>query len=85
MNIASFVFYSYLGLDTHLKNTEIIKNNARNNKPIPINGERLQDLDTFTYLVSIITTSTVADEGVTSKISKASHVFATAGSSGKTL
>ncbi|XP_062597058.1 uncharacterized protein LOC134258511 [Saccostrea cucullata] len=50
--------------------------NARNNNPIQVNEESLEDVDTFTYLGCIVTTSGGTDEDITSRINKARHVFA---------
>nr|XP_034311369.1 uncharacterized protein LOC117684225 [Crassostrea gigas] len=65
-----------LGLNINLKKTKIMRINARNNSSVQVNGEPLEDVDTFTYLGSIITTSGGTDVYITSRINKARHVFA---------
>lgn len=65
-----------LGLNINLKKTKIMRINARNKNSVQVNGEPLEDVDTFTYLGSIITTSGGTDEDITSRINKARHVFA---------
>ncbi|XP_061184963.1 uncharacterized protein LOC133192979 [Saccostrea echinata] len=66
----------YLGLNINLNKTKIMRINARNNNPVQVNGENLEDVDTFTYQGSIGTTSGGTDEDITSRINKARHVFA---------
>eukprot|EP00105_Crassostrea_gigas_P027665 XP_011449082.1 PREDICTED: uncharacterized protein LOC105343405 [Crassostrea gigas] len=46
-----------LGLNINLKKTKIMRINARNKNSVQVNGEPLEDVDAFTYLGSIITTS----------------------------
>ena len=65
-----------LGLNINRKKTKVMRINARNNNTVQVNGEQLEEVDTFTYLGSIVATSGGTDEDITSRINKARHVFA---------
>ena len=64
-----------LGLNTNRKKTKVSKINAQINNTIQANGENLEEVETFTYLRSIVATSGGTDEDVTSKINKACNIF----------
>ena len=51
-----------LGLNINRKKTKVMRINARNNNTVQENGEQLKDVDTFTYLGSIVATSGGTDE-----------------------
>ena len=44
-----------LALDINRSKTKIMKANTKNNNAIAVNGEPLEDIDSFTYLGSTIT------------------------------
>jgi argininosuccinate synthase len=46
-----------LGLNINQKKTKVMRINARNNNPVQVNGEPLENVNNFTYLGSIVTTS----------------------------
>ena len=48
--------------------------NARNNNEIQVNGESLEDVNSFTYLGSIMAISGGTDEYIAAIINKACHV-----------
>ena len=43
-----------LGLNINRSKTKIMKANTKNNNPITLNGEQLEETDSFTYLGSTI-------------------------------
>ncbi|VDO82731.1 unnamed protein product [Schistosoma margrebowiei] len=43
-----------LGLNIHKGKTKVLKYNTENSNPITLDGETLEDVESFTYLGSII-------------------------------
>ena len=50
--------------------------NAKSNQTICLNGEIIEDVDTFTYLGSKMTADGTSDAEITSRLTKASQTFA---------
>ena len=66
-----------LGLNINISKTKIMKANTKNNKPITLNGEPLEETDSFTYLGSTINKNGRTEEDVKARIQKARVVFIT--------
>ncbi|VDO52808.1 unnamed protein product [Schistosoma margrebowiei] len=43
-----------LGLNIHKRKTKVLKYNTENSNPVTVDGETLEDVESFTYLGSII-------------------------------
>ena len=65
------------GLKVNIGKTKTMRINARNETPIKINGEALDEVPTFTYLGSIVSKTGGTDEDIAARISKARHAFVT--------
>ncbi|KAH9582356.1 Laminin subunit gamma-1 [Schistosoma haematobium] len=54
MNFSSNLIECKLGLSIHKGKTKILKFKAENSNPITLDNETLEDVESFTYLVSCI-------------------------------
>ena len=64
-----------LGLNINRSKTKIMKANTKNNNPITLNGEPLEETDSFTYLGSSINKNGGTEEDVKARIQKARVAF----------
>ncbi|VDO73607.1 unnamed protein product [Schistosoma margrebowiei] len=64
------------GLNTHKGKGKVLKYNMENTNSITFNGEVLEELETFTYLNSIINEQGGSDVDVNGRIGKARIAFA---------
>ena len=64
-----------LGLNIHRKKTKVSRMNTANTNPIPLKGEPIEDVNSFTYLGSIFSKTGGTDEGVKAIIQKARNAF----------
>ncbi|VDO89332.1 unnamed protein product [Schistosoma margrebowiei] len=64
-----------VGLSIHKGKTEVLKFKAENSNPITLDGETLEDVESFTYLGSIIDEQGGSDADVKSRIGKARTAF----------
>ncbi|VDP51636.1 unnamed protein product [Schistosoma margrebowiei] len=64
-----------VGLSIHKGKTKVLKFKAENNKPITLDGETLENVESFTYLVSIIDEQGGSDADVKARIGKARTAF----------
>ncbi|VDP53334.1 unnamed protein product [Schistosoma curassoni] len=64
-----------VGLSLHKGKTKVLKHNTENNNPITLVGETLGDVESFTYLGSIIDERGGSDADVKVRIGKARTAF----------
>ena len=64
-----------LGLNINRSKTRIMKANTKNNNPITMNGEPLEETDSFTYLGSTINKNGGTEKDVKARIQKARVAF----------
>ena len=64
-----------VGLDIHKRKTKVLRMNTANTNPIPLRGEPAEDVDSFTYLGSIVSKTGGTDEDVKARIQKARNPF----------
>ncbi|VDP46899.1 unnamed protein product [Schistosoma margrebowiei] len=64
-----------VGLSIHKGKTKVLKFKAENNNPITLDGETLEDVESFTYLGSIIDEQGGSDADVKARIGKARVTF----------
>ncbi|VDP07162.1 unnamed protein product [Schistosoma margrebowiei] len=64
-----------VGLSIHKGKTKVLKYNTENNSPITLDGETLEDVESFTYLGSIIDEQGGSDADVNARIDKARTAF----------
>ncbi|KAH9587145.1 Laminin subunit gamma-1 [Schistosoma haematobium] len=64
-----------VGLSIHKGNTKVLKFKAENSNPITLDGETLEDVESFTYLGSIIDEQGRSDADVKARIGKARTAF----------
>ncbi|VDP70333.1 unnamed protein product [Schistosoma curassoni] len=64
-----------VGLKIHKGKTNVLKNNTENSNPITLDGETLEDVESFTYLESIIHEQGGSDADVKARIGKAMATF----------
>ncbi|VDO84572.1 unnamed protein product [Schistosoma margrebowiei] len=64
-----------VGLSIHKGETKVLKFKAENSNPIILDGETLEDVESFTYLGSIIDEQGGSDADVKARIGKARVVF----------
>jgi len=57
-----------IGLKVNKKKTKVMRINTRNTNPIQLDGENLEDIETFTYFGSIVSTTGGTDEDIASII-----------------
>ena len=63
------------GLNINRSKTNIMKANTKNNNPITLNGEPLEETDSFTYVGSTINKNGGTEEDVKARIQKARVAF----------
>ncbi|VDP35363.1 unnamed protein product [Schistosoma margrebowiei] len=64
-----------VGLSIHKGKTKVLKFKAENSNPITLDGETLEDVESFTYLGSIIDERGGSDADVKTRIGKARFAF----------
>ncbi|VDP51154.1 unnamed protein product [Schistosoma curassoni] len=64
-----------VGLSIHKEKTKVLKFKAENSNPITLDGETLEDVESFTYLGSIIDKQGGSDADVKTRICKARVAF----------
>ncbi|VDO49348.1 unnamed protein product [Schistosoma margrebowiei] len=64
-----------VGLSIHNGKTKILKFKAENSNPVTLDGETLEDVESFTYLGSIIDEQGGSDADVKARIGKARFAF----------
>ncbi|VDO80521.1 unnamed protein product [Schistosoma margrebowiei] len=64
-----------VGLSIHKGKTKVLKFKAENNNPITLDGETLENVESFTYLGSIIDEQGGSDADVKTRIGKARTAF----------
>ncbi|MGL5901241.1 MAG: reverse transcriptase domain-containing protein [Cetobacterium sp.] len=64
-----------IGLNIHKDKTKVLKINATNNNPITLESEELEEVETFTYLGSVIDKQGGTDADVKARIGKARAAF----------
>ncbi|VDP34509.1 unnamed protein product [Schistosoma margrebowiei] len=64
-----------VGLSIHKGKTKVLKFKTENNNPITLDGETLEDVESFTYLGSIIDEQGGSDADVKARIGKARTAF----------
>ncbi|VDO91557.1 unnamed protein product [Schistosoma margrebowiei] len=73
VSVASFS--ASVGLNINKGKTKVLKYNTENSNPITLDGETLEDVESFTYLGSMIDEQGGSDEDVKAKIDKARIAF----------
>ena len=68
---------SRLGLDIHPQKTQVLKVNTTSTEPVKLSGNDLEEVETFTYLGSVINQEGGSDADVKSRIGKARVAFIT--------
>ena len=66
---------SQVGLDIHPQKTQIMKMNTPNADPVTLGGNRIDEVESFTYLGSIVDRQGGTDADVKSRIGKARAAF----------
>ena len=66
---------SQVGLNIHRGKTKVLKINTNSKEPVRLNGEALEEVDSFTYLGSIVNTQGGTEADVKSRIGKARSAF----------
>ncbi|VDP78457.1 unnamed protein product [Schistosoma curassoni] len=64
-----------VGPNIHQGKTKVLKFKTKNTSPITLDGKTLEDVESFTYLGSIIDEQGGSDEDVKARISKAGTAF----------
>ncbi|VDP53271.1 unnamed protein product [Schistosoma mattheei] len=64
-----------VGLDIHKRKSKILRYNKACTNPVTIDGEDLEDVETFAYLVSIIDEQGGFDTDVKARIGKARAAY----------
>ncbi|VDP76729.1 unnamed protein product [Schistosoma mattheei] len=64
-----------VGLNIHKGKTKVLKYNTENSNSVTLDGEALEDVESYTYLGSIIDEQGGSDADVRASISKASTAF----------
>ncbi|VDO54588.1 unnamed protein product [Schistosoma margrebowiei] len=64
-----------VGINIHKEKTKVLKFKAENSNPITLDGETLEDVESFTYLGSIIDEQGESDADVKARIGKARVAF----------
>ncbi|VDP31895.1 unnamed protein product [Schistosoma margrebowiei] len=64
-----------VGLNIHKGNSKILKYNAESTNPITLDGETLEEVETSTYLDSIIDEQGGSDADVKARVGKAKPAF----------
>ncbi|VDO75699.1 unnamed protein product [Schistosoma margrebowiei] len=64
-----------VGLSIHKRKTKVLKFKAENNNPISLDGETLEDVESYTYVGSIIDEQGGSDADVKARIGKSRTAF----------
>ncbi|VDO63570.1 unnamed protein product [Schistosoma margrebowiei] len=64
-----------VGLNIHIRKTKVLKYNTENTNPITLDGETLEDVETFTYLGSTVDEQEGSDADAKTRICKARAAF----------
>ncbi|VDP55727.1 unnamed protein product [Schistosoma curassoni] len=75
MTVSVAAVSASVGLDIHKGKTKVLKFKAENSNPITLHGETLEDVESFTYLGSIIDEQRGPDADVKLRIGKARAAF----------
>ncbi|VDO55519.1 unnamed protein product [Schistosoma margrebowiei] len=67
--------FASVGLNIHKGKTKVVKYNTENTNPITLDGETLKDVESLTYLGSIIDEQGGSDTDVKARIGKATAEF----------
>ncbi|XP_045208942.1 uncharacterized protein LOC123560851 [Mercenaria mercenaria] len=65
------------GLEVNVNKTKCLRINPGSMQGIHIEGQAIEDVDTFTYLGSIVSKTGGTEEDIKARIGKARHAFAT--------
>ena len=60
-------------LNIHRRKSKVLRVNKANTNPIPLRGELIKDVDSFTYLGNIVSKTGGTDEDVKARIQKAGN------------
>ena len=63
------------GLNININKTKVMRFNAASEEKVIVNGEELEDVDSFVYLGTKVSTAGGADDDITSRLCKARAVF----------
>ena len=63
------------GLKININKTKVMRFNAASEEKVIVNGEELEDVDSFVYLGAKVGTAGGADDDITSRLCKARAVF----------
>ena len=63
------------GLKINITKTKVMRFNAASEEKVIVNGEELEDVDSFVYLGAKVSTAGGADNDITSRLCKARAVF----------
>ena len=64
-----------IGIKTSIKKTKLMRYNAKDQNSILINGKDVEDVDSFTYLSSIVNKTEGAEQDITARVGKARSSF----------
>ena len=64
-----------VGLNIHRRKTKVSRMNTANTSPVSLRGEPIEDVDSFTYLGSIVGKTGGTDEDIKARIQKARNAF----------
>ena len=64
-----------IGIKTSIKKTKLMRYNAKDQNSILINGKDVEDVDSFTYLGSIVNKTEGAEQDITARVGKARSSF----------
>ena len=64
-----------IGIKTSIKKTKLMRYNAKEQNSILINGKDVEDVDSFTYLGSIVNKTEGAEQDITARVGKARSSF----------
>ena len=64
-----------IGMKTSIKKTKLMRNNAKDQIPVSIDGKDVEDVDSFTYLGAIVNKTGGAEQDITARVGKARSSF----------
>ena len=64
-----------IGMKTSIKKTKLMRYNAKDQTPVLTDGKDVEDVDSFTYLGSIVNKTGVAEQDITARVGKARSSF----------
>ncbi|XP_062600649.1 uncharacterized protein LOC134262290 [Saccostrea cucullata] len=67
----------HAGLKVNIEKTQVMQLHNKQQTPVTLGEHNLKDVDSFTYLGSIVTATGGTDEDIKARINKARHVFIT--------